>query len=326
MQVGICGVRQNIDSDLKLLVYGKAISANVDPIEKKPLFHFLPGTEIFSFGTIGCNFGCEFCQNWDISQASKGLQSSKGAQSLENSKGMLTKIGRMGSDLSPKQIIETTISQKLPSIAYTYNEPGIFFEYAYDTAKLAHENGIKNVFVSNGYSSKESIDKMTPYLDAINIDLKSFNEDFYMSVCKASRSKVLEGIEYYYSKKVWMELTTLLIPGKNDSTKEMKQIAKYIAGIDKDIPWHVSAFTPKYRMKNVKETSDEKLLEAYNIGKEAGLNFVYVGNTFNKELQSTYCPKCKALLIERDWGYVEVKACKKGVCNNCNYKIPGVWE
>lgn len=324
MQVGICGVRQNIDNDLKLLVYGQAISANVDPIEKKPLFHFLPGTEIFSFGTIGCNFGCEFCQNWDISQVSKTIKSKLlKSKHLEE---MQVEIGSMGYKMSPEKIVEYTLKLKLPSIAYTYNEPGIFFEYTYDTAKLAHEKGIKNVYVSNGYSTSEVVDIIAPYLDAINIDLKSFNEEFYQKICKAKLSEVLRSIEYYYSKKIWIELTTLIVPGKNDSAKEIKQIAKYIAGIDKDIPWHVSAFTPRYKMKDVKDTPDEKLVEAYNIGKEVGLNFVYAGNTFNKDLQSTYCPNCKKLLIERDWGYVKIKDCKKGVCNKCSYKLPGIWE
>lgn len=322
-QVGICGVRQNIDGELKLLVYGQAISANVDPIEKKPLFHFLPGSEIFSFGTVGCNFGCEFCQNWDISQVSKRIKIK--LQKSEHLNKMKAEIGALGYKMSPKQIVDYTLKLKLPSIAYTYNEPGIFLEYAYDTAKLAHENGIKNVFVSNGYSSKEAIDKISPYLDAINIDLKSFSEKFYQEICKGNLSEVLKGIEYYHDKKIWLELTTLLIPGKNDSVKEIKQIAKYISDLDKCIPWHISAFTPMYKMKDIKETPEQKLLEAYNLGKEAGLNFVYAGNIYNEKLQSTYCPNCKKLLIERDWGYVKVVHSNKGICEYCSYKLPGIW-
>lgn len=321
---GICAVRENVDGKLKLLVYGKAIAVAVDPIEKKPLFHFLPGSEIFSFGTIGCNFGCEFCQNWDISQVSKNIKTKLIRDKKQNL--LEAEVTKLGYDLPPQEILAYCLKHKLGAIAYTYNEPEIFFEYTYDTAKLAHAQGIKNVYVSNGYASKEAVDLITPYLDAINIDLKGFTEEFYQKICKAKLAEVLDSIAYYHSKGIWLELTTLLVPGKNDSPAEIKKIAEFIAGIDKNIPWHVTAFTPRYKMKDVPETKDDKLFQAWETGRDAGLKYVYVGNTFDKTRESTYCPKCNELLVERDWGQVEIKNFQEGVCGNCGEKIPGIWK
>lgn len=323
-EVGICGVRQNIDGTLYLLVYGKAVAVNIDPIEKKPLFHFLPESKIFSLGTIGCNFACKFCQNWDISQASKGLKIKLAKEDRQDDLDM--EIGKMGYELSPEEIVAYCIKNQIPSIAYTYNEPAIFFEYTYDTAKLAKKAGIKNVYVSNGYASTEAVDKMSGKLDAINIDLKSFSEKFYLEICKAKLQPVLDGLKYYFQKGIWIEITTLLITGKNDSAHELKQIADFIAGVSVDIPWHISKFHPEYQMRDVKTTTDATIEKAYKIGKKAGLKYVYAGNIYNSKLQSTYCPHCNNLLIERDWGYTDVKNGAKGKCVKCGFLIPGIWK
>lgn len=312
---GICGVRQNVDGELFSLVYGRPASTavGIDPIEKKPLFHFSPGSEVFSIGTLGCNFACSFCQNWDISQGSKNIDD------------VLEIINKTSYDLPPGKIVQYCKKEGIPSIAYTYNEPTVFFEYTYDTAVQAHKEGIKNIYVSNGYTSKEALDKIAPYLDAANIDLKAFTDKFYQKVCRGRLKPVLETIEHYVKKKIWIEITTLIIPDQNDSDSELKNIAEFLAELDKDIPWHISKFTPQYKMQDAVPTPDEKLMRAYEIGREAGLNFVYTGNIFSKDTQSTYCPQCNELLIERDWGYSKVKALKSGKCSNCGLIIRGVW-
>lgn len=324
-QTGICGVRQNVEGNLELLVYAHPSAVHVDPMEKKPLYHFHPGKEIFSIGTIGCNFGCEFCINWDISQASKEYRK-LALKGLLAPKDLKAEISGVGYELKPKDVIKYCLKNDIKAIAFTYNEPSIFIEYAYDTSVLAKEHGISTVFVSNGYTSKEGVDMMEGYLDAVNIDLKSFRDSFYRDICKARLQPVLESIKYYHRKQIWLELTTLVIPGRNDSKEELKDIASFIAGIDKNIPWHISRFSPNYKMMDINETSKKKLLEGYNIGKEAGLNFVYVGNIFDKKLHSTYCPYCSNLLIERDWDYVNIRGLKNGKCSSCKKKIKGVWN
>lgn len=306
---GICGIRQNKGGDLYLLVYGKAVAVHVDNIEKKPLFHFMPGTRIFSFGTVGCNFHCLFCQNYDISQIK-----------LKNEEEAI------GEDLMPKDAVKYCLENDIPSIAYTYNEPAIFFEYAYDTAMLAHKHGIKNVFVSNGYESKEALEKIHPYLDAINIDLKGFNEEFYKDVCSAKLRPVLDNIKRTHKMGIWLEVTTLIIPGKNDSDEELRQIAEYVASVSKDIPWHVTAFYPAYKMMDTPPTPAETLERAYKIGKKAGLKYVYTGNIPGLEAESTHCPECNKIVIKR-FG-LDCEKCdvnNKGECKNCGHKLPGVW-
>lgn len=309
-RTGLCGVRKNIKGDLYLTTYGKVSAINIDPIEKKPLFHFLPGTEAFSIGGVGCNFGCDFCQNWDISQA--GKDSSIPLPSLH--------------DLLPEKIVQECKKQGIPTIAYTYNEPAITFEYNFDTAKLASKSNIKNVYVSNGYASKKSIDLISPYLDGINIDLKAFTENFYQELCKAKLKPVLDNIKYYFEKGVWIELTTLIIPGKNDSTKELEQIARFILSISPSIPWHISRFSPTYKMSDASPTPEKTIHKAHKIGKEVGLKYVYTGNIFGEDLHSTYCPKCNDLLIKRDWGYTNVEGLKNGKCDKCKTAIEGVWK
>lgn len=322
--VGICGVRKNIGGELYLLVYGKAAAANVDPIEKKPLYHFLPGSSIFSIGTIGCNFGCEFCQNWEISQASKLMKKDLHEKGLDSE--FETRISEYGLELSPQQIMDYAVRNKIPSIAFTYNEPTIFYEYAYDTAKLAHEKGIKNVFVSNGYQSMEAIEGFAPYLDAVNIDLKAFTESFYAKTCKARLEPVLEAIKEFGRRKIWQEITTLIIPGENDSPAELTQIAEFISSVNPEIPWHISRFHPDYLMRDKSPTPHEKLLEAYEIGKRAGLKFIYVGNVPDPAHEATYCPSCKEKLIERQWFQVTANRVHEGKCFHCGTPIPGVWS
>ncbi|MBW2976703.1 AmmeMemoRadiSam system radical SAM enzyme [Candidatus Woesearchaeota archaeon] len=321
---GICGVRQNKNGKLYLLVYGKAISFNIDPIEKKPLFHFMPGTEIFSLGTVGCNFSCDFCQNWDISQITKELR--KKLLKEKKIERMDAEVSSMGYELLPEKIVEICAEKNISSIAYTYNEPTIFFEYAYDTAKLAHKKGIKNVFVTNGYETEEALRLIKPCLNAVNIDLKSFSDEFYKKICKASLQPVLETIKLAYELGIWVEITTLVIPTKNDSDSELKKIAEFIAGIDENIPWHVTAFSPTYKMSDVPPTSYKTLIKAYNIGKKAGLKYAYVGNILDEEHSNTYCPKCNALLIKRSGYYTTIKNLEKGKCRKCSEKIAGVWE
>lgn len=321
---GICAVRQNNNGELYLLVYGQAAVVNVDPMEKKPLFHFLPGEKILSLGTLGCNFGCEFCQNWDISQASKSLKLTLLKKGELNQLG--TEIAKYGLSASPQYLVDYALKNNLRAIAYTYNEPAIFVEYAYDTAKLAHKNGLKNVFVSNGYESKETLEYMQPYLDAINIDLKSFREEFYQKVCKARLAPVLENIKRVRKMNIWEEVTTLIIPGENDSEKELTEIAQFLVSVSSDLPWHVTRFHPEYKMTDKEETKEETLIKAYQIGKKAGLKYVYVGNILNNKYESTYCPNCQEKLISRNWDEVEILNFTNGKCGKCGEKIAGRWN
>jgi pyruvate formate lyase activating enzyme len=304
---GICGVRENKKGELYLLVYGKAVAFHVDPIEKKPLYHFLPGSKAVSLGTVGCNFSCKFCQNWEISQVVK------------------TQDVDYGQDLEPSEIVDVAVKEDIPIIAYTYNEPGVWIEYAYDIAKESSQKGIKNVFVSGGYESEDSLKLIKPYLDGINIDLKSFSEDFYRKVCGARLKPVLDNIKKIYEFGIWMEITTLVISGKNDSDKELKEIAGFISGVDRNIPWHISGFYPCYKMIDIKSTSLESLVRAYDIGRKY-LNYVYVGNVRDEERSNTYCSKCNELLIKRNGYFTTVENLKDGRCERCGEKIVGVWK
>jgi len=295
---GICGVRENVCGDLRLLVYGKPCVVNVNPVEKKPLYHFLPGKTAFSIGTVGCNFKCGFCQNWQMSQNKEIV----------------------GQNLSPKKIKSMVTD---PIVAYTYNEPSIFFEYAADIAQELPD--LKHVLVTNGYFSKEALDKMT-FIDAMNIDLKSSRPDFYQKNCGAKLQPVLDNIKAVYEKGIWLEITTLLIPEENDSLVELREIARFIAKISPDIPWHISAFHPDFQMVNRRNTTFQDLVKAYNVGKEAGLNYVYLGNINNNEYNSTFCPKCKKLLIKRVGYSVSVEGLINGQCKFCGQEIKGVWK
>lgn len=305
---GFCGVRQNIDGILYTHVYAKPIAMHVDPIEKKPLYHFLPGTFSFSIATIGCNFHCGFCQNWQISQASI------------RDKAVLDK-----EDVLPSEIVRDAIKYNCKSISYTYTEPTIFFEFAFDTAKLAREKGLYNVFVTNGYMTKEALMMIKPYLDAANVDLKFFKDSSYKKICAATLEPVLDSIRLMKELGIWVEVTTLVVPGENDSEEELSNIAKFIAGVDKDIPWHISRFHPDYKFIDYAATAEETLRMAQELGQAAGIKYVYVGNVIGFG-NDTYCPGCKKPLIKRD--YFNVLECniKQGKCAYCNAVVPGVFK
>lgn len=304
---GICGVRQNRAGTLYSLVYGKIIAEHIDPIEKKPLFHFLPGSKAFSIGTVGCNFRCRHCQNFEISQHPH------------------LRPGRItGEDRTPEQIVNRAKATGCQSIAYTYTEPTIFFEFAYDTAVLAHSQGIKNVFVSNGYMSAPAARRIAPCLDAINIDLKAFTENFYKEVCGARLKPVLETIELMKSLGVWVEVTTLVIPGLNDSAAELADIAGFVKSVGVDVPWHVSAFYPAYQLLDAPPTSVVTLRRAREIGLQGGLRYVYEGNVPGEAGENTYCHACGAAVIRRSGMGLVRNRLLKGHCPECGKTIDGV--
>jgi pyruvate formate lyase activating enzyme len=260
-KTGICRVRKNIGGELFLLVYGLPIAVHVDPIEKKPLYHFLPGSKAFSIGTVGCNFRCDWCQNFDITLEWKTIS---------------------GISMTPKKIISEAISTGCKSIAYTYNEPAIFAEFVKDCSILAKKKNLKNIWVTNGYFSKECLDYFSEdkLIDAMNIDLKSFSEETYQKYCGAKLKPVLDSIKYAYKKGIHLEITTLIIPNVNDGEKELREIAKFIFSVDKkgEIPWHISRFFPMYKMADRNQTPIETLKIAEKIGKQEGLKYVHVGN------------------------------------------------
>ncbi|PIU21797.1 MAG: AmmeMemoRadiSam system radical SAM enzyme [Candidatus Diapherotrites archaeon CG08_land_8_20_14_0_20_34_12] len=302
---GFCRVRKNLEGKLFLLVYNKTLTLTVDPIEKKPFYHFKPGSVCNSISTFGCNFACKHCQNYSISQ--EFLESQ-----IEGTE-----------ETTSKEIIEDTRAKAVGGISYTYTEPTIFAEYALDTMKLAKKAGLYNVWVSNGYTSKEVFKKIIPYLDAINIDLKG-NKDFYLKVCGGiDIEKVKENIEKF-SQKTHVEVTNLIIPGFNDSERDLNDICKFIASINSEIPLHFSRFFPYYKMNAVSATPIETLQKAKEIAKKNGLKYVYVGNT--QEESNTYCPKCNNLLIERK-GYSTFQLGlkqkqNKVLCKKCENRVP----
>ncbi len=304
---GRCNVRQNMDGRLYTLAYGRAVASHIDPIEKKPLYHFLPSSLTYSIGTAGCNFKCSFCQNWQISQAVK-----KKDQSLP------------GIPMSPEQIVAAAVENNCRSIAYTYTEPTIFFEYAYYTARLAKAKGLKNIFVSNGYMTKEAIDAISPFLDAINIDVKAMNETFYKNICQGKLQPVLDNIRYVQKADIWLEITTLIVPGANDKEEELRELAKFIAGVDPDIPWHISRFHPDYQHTHSPATPFSVMESAYNIGKEQGLHYVYMGNIIDAD-KDTRCPQCGHKVIERSSGQVKINPATKNRCPGCGKVVAGIY-
>ena len=304
---GLCGVRENRSGTLFSLVYGKVIANHCDPIEKKPLFHFLPGTHSYSIATVGCNFKCLFCQNADISQ-------------------MPTDHDRiMGQDMSPDRIVDEALSTRSATISYTYTEPTIFYELAVDTARLAVSKGIKNVFVSNGYMTAQCLQDIFPDLHAANVDLKAFSDKFYKEQCGAKLGPVLNTLETMKEMGVWLEVTTLLIPGLNDSTEELNEIARFLAGLDPKIPWHISRFHPTYNLTNVHSTPPDSIKRARDLGYEAGLKYVYTGNLPGDVGEKTFCHNCHELLIDRVGFNVIQNKIKDELCPKCGIKIPGVW-
>jgi pyruvate formate lyase activating enzyme len=303
-QVGICGVNKNVDGELKTLVYGHPIALNVDPVEKKPLYHVLPGSSVLSFGTVGCNFKCPFCQNWDISQESKVNEEIK---------------------VSPEQMVELALEHGSQSIAYTYNEPTIFYPYAKDIGVIAKEKGLKNIFVSNGFESAEIIEDMASWVDAANIDLKSWDDAYYKKVLKGGLEVVKDTLRRMVAVGIWIEVTTLIIEGDNDSDSDLREMAEFIANdLGKHVPWHLSAFHPDYKMLDNHATKLETLERAKTIGQKAGLEYIYLGNV--PVHGDTYCPECHELLIDRTGYTVTINNLIEGHCPKCNRAIEGIWK
>ena len=305
--VGICGVRENREGILYSLVYGRSISEAVDPIEKKPLFHFYPGSRSFSIATVGCNFRCLHCQNSSISQMPRDQK----------------RIA--GEELPPPTIVSLAREYNCKSISYTYTEPTIYLEYAYDTSRLARDVSLANVFVTNGYTTPEALTAIGPYLDAANIDLKSFSETFYRTVCGAHLQPVLDTITLYHRLGIWIEITTLIIPTRNDSDDELREIARFIKSLDERIPWHITAFHPTYRLTDQKRTPVRALIRAREIGLSEGLRYVYQGNVPGEEGENTFCYNCKKLLIQRLGFTVTENRIQDGTCPHCKAPIDGRW-
>ncbi|MDJ0742014.1 MAG: AmmeMemoRadiSam system radical SAM enzyme [Xenococcaceae cyanobacterium MO_167.B27] len=304
---GICQVRENQGGTLYTLVYGRTISQNIDPIEKKPLFHFYPGSTAYSIATPGCNFRCAWCQNWEISQMPK-------QQHLI-----------AGYEATPEEIVTEAQRWGCRSIAYTYTEPTIFFEYAYDTARLARAAGLANIFVTNGYMTEEMLETIQPYLDAANVDLKAFRDKTYRKYVGARLQPVLDSLKAIKQLSIWLEVTTLVIPGINDDSAELEDAAQFIVReLGADTPWHISRFFPDYQLTHVPPTPQKSLERAWEIGKSVGLRYVYLGNVPGEEKQNTYCPDCGTLLIRRNIFGVLANRIQSGCCPDCGFAVGGV--
>jgi len=306
---GICNVRENQSGILKSLVYGKLIARHIDPIEKKPLFHLLPGSLSYSIATVGCNFRCRFCQNSDI------------AQMPSDNKGLI-----MGNAAIPEAVVRAALEGNCKSIAYTYTEPTVYFEFAFNCAKIAREKGILNVFVTNGYMSPEALQKISPYLDAANVDLKAFSDEFYKKFCGARLEPVKETLRLMKSLGILVEITTLLIPGANDDRTELEAMAKFIAeDLGIETPWHISRFHPAYRLTDRAATPVSSLTMARDIGIKAGLHYVYTGNVPGEKGEDTFCYSCGKTLIDR-WGFsIRENHVRNGMCEYCGAKIDGIF-
>lgn len=304
-QHGFCYIRKNIDGKLYSIGYGKPTGFAIDPIEKKPLNHFLPGTTILSFGTAGCNLGCKFCQNWSISKA---------------------KLDDLNSlEVSPEAVVDLAKKNKSPSIAFTYNDPTIFGEYVIDISKIAREEKINSVMVTAGYIDKSARKEIYQFIDAANVDLKAFSENFYHKITSSHLDDVLDTLIWLkHETDVWVEITTLLIPDENDSDEELKLMTDWILkNLGDSVPLHFTAFHPDFKMMNKARTPASTLKRAREIALSAGIKYCYVGNVHNHEGQSTYCPNCKETVIKRDWHSVLLNKLKNGKCIKCNYQIAG---
>ncbi|MBI5725300.1 MAG: AmmeMemoRadiSam system radical SAM enzyme [Planctomycetes bacterium] len=308
-KLGVCCARRNDSGRLVALNYDDVIAVHVDPIEKKPLFHFLPGSRSLSFAAEGCNFQCAFCQNWQISQTPR------------------TGEGLTGQAVPPRELVQAAKDHRCASISCTYTEPTIFFELAYDVCKLAKENGLKTCFVSNGYMTPQAVRTIRPYLDAANVDLKAFSDQTYRSVMKARLAPVLACLECLIAQGVWVEITTLIVPGMNDSPDELRQAAEFIARkLGPHVPWHLSRFHGDYQMADTPPTPIATLSMAEKIGRQAGLLYVYCGNVPGRTDERTYCPGCHGVVVDRAGFSVRKVNLDKGACPSCGQKIHGVWE
>lgn len=302
-KIGYCGVRKNEDGVLYSLIYGSSSGIAEDPIEKKPLNHFYPGSLVLSLGSVGCNFKCLHCQNYHISTADP----------LDSS---LTEI-------SPKRAVNRAKSHGCKGIAWTYNEPTIWYEYTFDSTKLAKSQGLYTVYVSNGYINEKPLRQISPFLDAMNVDVKAFSEDFYKSVCKAKLAPVLHTCEIAKDIGIHLEITYLVIPGLNDSTDEIKNFCRWIVdSLGVNTPVYFSRFHPYYKMKNVSATSLESLIEIFNIAKDIGVLYPYLGNIIDEKYENTLCPTCNNVLVKRRGFNVEILGLKNNKCNRCGNIIP----
>lgn len=305
---GQCGVRENREGTLMALNYGKIAAINLDPVEKKPLYHFQPGSRTYSFATAGCNFSCTFCQNWSLSQP-------------QREGGRVT-----GRAMTPGDLVEEAVKLKAASISYTYSEPTVFFEIMQDTARLAADQGLANIMVSNGFMSPECLDELGPLIDAANVDLKSFSEDFYRDICGARLKPVLENlVRIRHDLGWWLEVTTLLIPGRNDSPDELDRLTDFLVDeLGEDTPWHISRFHPEYRMNDVGVTGADTLEAAWTMGRDKGLKYVYIGNLPGSNRQHTLCSGCGATLIDRVGFTPSAMGLKNGRCLRCGTPVAGV--
>lgn len=305
---GICGVRENREGTLFSLVYGSVIAASVDPVEKKPLYHLYPGSDSYSIAAVGCNFRCSFCQNHEISQ-------------------MPREEGRIaGREMSPRRVVDEAVDSASKSISYTYTEPTVFFEFARDTACLAREKGLKNIFVTNGFMTQEALEAASPWLDAANVDLKSFRDEFYRQHCGARLEPVLETLRGMKEKGVWVEVTTLVIPTLNDDEGELRDIAAFVRSLGAEVPWHVSRFFPRYKSQGLSPTPLQTVDRALEIGREAGLRHVYGGNVPGSASDHTYCSACGNLLIERQGYEIRAYSLEGPRCGRCGTVLAGVFS
>ena len=308
-QRGLCYVRQRLDGEVKLVSYGRSSGFCIDPIEKKPLNHFYPGSAVLSFGTAGCNLACKFCQNWDMSKSRE--------------------MDTLADSASPEQLANTAKQMDCRSIAYTYNDPVIFLEYAVDVAKACREQNIKNVAVTAGYIDPEPRIEFFKAMDAANVDLKGFNDEFYYKLCGGHLAQVLETLEYIkHETDCWLELTTLLIPGQNDSDNEIQEMTAWVVEkLGPDVPMHFTAFHPDWKMMDIASTPHSTLTRARQIAVDNGVRFAYTGNVHDSTGSSTWCPDCGELLIERDWYQLGAWGLdEKSCCQACGESIPGHFE
>ncbi|MBW2426181.1 MAG: AmmeMemoRadiSam system radical SAM enzyme [Deltaproteobacteria bacterium] len=328
---GACGVRVNRRGTLYTLAYDRVIARHIDPIEKKPLFHFLPGSPAYSISTVGCNLRCAFCQNWDISQWPKDHLARRTEWATdEDARVGCPELEALdesipGEPITPEAVVRGALDAGAATIAYTYTEPTIFFELAYDTACLAREQGLRNIFVSNGFICEAPLRQIAGVLDAVNVDLKFFREESYRRVSRARLEPILDAIRLYHELGVWVEVTTLVVPGLNDSDEELRGIAEFVASVDLAIPWHVSQFYPAWKMQDTPVTPRETLARARRIGEQAGLRFVYEGNVPGSGGESTRCPGCSAVLIERYGLTMLFNRIEAGACPDCGERIEGIW-
>jgi pyruvate formate lyase activating enzyme len=328
---GACGVRYNSGGRLYTLVYDRVVARHVDPVEKKPLFHFHPGSHVYSIATVGCNQRCSFCQNWTIAQWPKehlppSLADSPPAAEPAPICPQLAELGARvaGEPVTPAQIVAAARATGCGSIAYTYTEPTIFFELVCDTAALAREAGLGNILVTNGFTSEAPLRELARVVDAANVDLKFFDAGSYRRIARARVEPILAAIRLYHELGVWLEITTLVIPGVNDSDRELTQIAEFIASVDRAIPWHVSQFHPSYRMLDRPPTPVATLRRAAAIGRAAGLRYVYEGNVPGEQGENTLCWQCGELLIARYGHVLRRNRISSGACPKCGARIDGV--